>query len=74
MENIYDPKNFRSSDPFNTKEYFQKYSQACPFTQTSSDDIKKKNKFIIMADMGVPEDEYDFDTLEESCRYSVFFL
>lgn len=68
MENIYDPKNFRSSDHFNTKEYFQKYSEACPFVYTR-DGFRKNPKFSIVADMGVPEDEYDLKILEESCRY-----
>lgn len=69
MDSIYDPKNFRTSEPFNTKEYFQKFSQSCPFICTSdTDNIKNSTKFKIITDMGVPEDEYDFDTLEESCR------
>lgn len=72
MDKIYDPKSFRSSEPFNTKEYFKKFSEACPFIHPS--DINNTPKYNIITDMGIPEDEYDFDTLEESCRYGNFFI
>lgn len=70
MESIYDPKCFRSSEPFNTKEYFLKYEEVCPIYRKSNDE-EKADKFNIMEDMGVSEDLVDFETLEESCRYGL---
>lgn len=68
MENIYDPKCFRSSEHFNTKEYFQKYDEVCSLPMVS-DDNKKIKTYNIIQDMGIPEDQLDYGLLEESCRY-----
>lgn len=67
MENIYDPKCFRASEPFNTKEYFRKFAEMCPVSAVSQDENGFRQDLI--KDMGIAEDLYDFDTLEESCRY-----
>lgn len=71
MEAIYDPRSFRSSEHFNTSEYFQKFRKKCPFPNTDDPENKKTN---ISLDMGLPEGEYDFETLEASCRYTFNLL
>lgn len=67
MESIYDPKCFRASELFNTKEYFRKFAEVCPVSIVSTDENGFRQDLI--KDMGISEDLFDFDTLEESCRY-----
>lgn len=71
MENIYDPNSFRTSEHFSTTEYFQKYNDKCSFYFIGG---QKNTRKSISMDMGVPEGEYDFDTLDESCRYIYTFI
>lgn len=68
MDSIYLPKTYCSSEPFNTKKYFQKYGKCCPFTSSAEDMRGGNQRQIIALDMAVSADEYDFNTLEESCR------
>lgn len=72
MESVYEPERYHSSERFNTKEYFEKFQQICPFNEFTFGDISGDKTADIIFNMGVSEGEYDFYTVEKSCRY-VFF-
>lgn len=65
MENIYPPNSFRASEHFNTKEYFTQFGECCSFVNL---DIQKHFKLAMGLEIGVSEEEYNYDALEQSCR------